>query len=74
MATMKSRVFHYLASALLIIGLPDAAQQPTIKRNAVQAADKVWVIVNSVKADQRAQVRRFVNDSFWPGAAKLSSA
>ncbi|GAB3869918.1 hypothetical protein GCM10028824_17760 [Hymenobacter segetis] len=35
--------------------------------------DTVWVIVNSVKPDKRAQYERFVNELFWPLAAKMSA-
>ena len=35
--------------------------------------DTVWVIVNPVKADKRAQFEKFINEVFWPGAKKLSA-
>ena len=38
------------------------------------AGDTVWVIVNHVKADKRAQFERFCTELFWPGAARLSVA
>ena len=71
---MRIRALLSLVSVLVIHLLPCAAQQPKPKRNAAQAGDKVWVIVNSVKADKRAQFERFVTAIFWPGAAKLSPA
>ena len=71
---MRIRALLSLVSVLVIHLLPCAAQQPKPKRNTAQAGDKVWVIVNSVKADKRAQFERFVTAIFWPGAAKLSPA
>lgn len=43
-------------------------------RSLAASGDTVWVIVNSVKPDKRAQYERFVNELFWPLAAKLSAA
>ncbi|MFD2220885.1 hypothetical protein [Hymenobacter bucti] len=36
--------------------------------------DTVWVIMNHVKADKRAQFERFCSEQFWPMARKLSPA
>jgi hypothetical protein len=38
------------------------------------AGDTVWVIVNYVKADKRAQFERFCSEQFWPLARKLNPA
>ena len=67
---MKTRTLLSLISVLAVQLLPCAAQQPKPKPNAAQAGDKIWVIVNPVKADKRAQFERLINDIFWPGAAR----
>lgn len=61
---MKIRPLLSLISMLALPLLPCAAQQPKPRRNAAQAGDKVWVIVNAVKADRRAQFERFINAIF----------
>ena len=71
---MKTCTLLFLISMLAVQLLPCAAQQAKPKPNAAQAGDKVWVIINPIKADKRAQFERFINDIFWPGAAKLSPA
>ena len=74
---MNSRNY-VLGLALLALGLvhaPEAAAQQKAPARALAAAgDTVWVVVNPVKADKRAQFERFVNEIFWPSAAKLGAA
>lgn len=61
--------------ALALLHAPDAvAQQKAHSRALAVAGDTVWVVVNPVKPDKRAQFERFVNEIFWPSAAKLSAA
>lgn len=33
---------------------------------------KVWVLINHIKADKRQQFEQFVHEIFWPMAARLS--
>ena len=69
---------HFLGLGTLALGLlhaPDAAaQQKAQSRALAVAGDTVWVLVNSVKPDKRAQFERFVDEIFWPSAVKLSAA
>ncbi|TCZ67736.1 hypothetical protein [Flaviaesturariibacter aridisoli] len=46
------------------------AQKPGVRTIARQG-DTVWVIVNPVKADKRAQFEHFLKDIFWPMGYKL---
>jgi hypothetical protein len=57
----------------LLLGTGAAAQQAP-PRAMASTGQTVWVIVNPVKADKRAQFERFVNEIFWPSAAKMSAA
>jgi hypothetical protein len=41
-----------------------------MQQRAVEG-DKVWVIINHIKADKRDQFERFVHEIFWPMASKL---
>ncbi|QNF35839.1 hypothetical protein HUW51_13755 [Adhaeribacter swui] len=54
--------------------MPGQAHSQSKQPPRISAApgDSVWVIVNYVKADKRAQYERFVHEIFWPGANKLS--
>ena len=64
------------ATAFLALSLgvsPKAAAQKTAPSRAMAVAgDTVWVVVNSIKPEKRAQFERFVNEVFWPIAAKMS--
>ncbi|WP_221392042.1 hypothetical protein [Dyadobacter sp. NIV53] len=40
-------------------------------RFMAKPGDKVWVFVNTVKADKRPQFEQFLHDIFWAGAKKL---
>ncbi|WP_157780978.1 hypothetical protein [Hymenobacter sedentarius] len=51
-----------------------AGQAAAGRRTLAQAGDTVWVVINHVKADKRAQFERFVTEIFWPMAAKLGPA
>jgi hypothetical protein len=59
---------------LFLLSTVARAQSKQPPRASATKGDSVWVIVNSVKADKRAQFERFCNELFWPGAAKLSAA
>ena len=66
---------------LLLAELPGHAQgvragvpKAPPKRALALTSDTVWVIVNHIKADKRAQFEHFCTELFWPGAAKLSAA
>jgi hypothetical protein len=43
-------------------------------QTVAKEGDKVWVIINHVKADKRQQFEKFVHEVFWPNASKLSQA
>ncbi|WP_303309599.1 hypothetical protein [Hymenobacter sp. BT730] len=71
---MKFRVLISLLTlcVLSLCGAPSAtAQQKKTTRELAKPGDKVWVIVNPVKADKRVQFEHFVSDIFWPTFAKL---
>lgn len=61
--------------ALILLHAPAAvAQQKAPSRALAVAGDTVWVVVNPVKPEKRAQFERFVNEIFWPSGAKLGAA
>ncbi|GAB4036660.1 hypothetical protein GCM10028809_49590 [Spirosoma gilvum] len=39
-----------------------------------RSGETVWVCLDPIKKDKRAQYERFLHEIFWPGAAKLSPA
>lgn len=38
------------------------------------SGETVWVCLDPIKKDKRAQYERFLHEIFWPGASKLSPA
>ncbi|WP_201979448.1 hypothetical protein [Hymenobacter rubidus] len=60
-------------AALSVLGTT-ASTQKTAPRAMASTGQAVWVIVTPVKADKRTQYERFINEIFWPGAAKVSGA
>jgi hypothetical protein len=71
---MKTQIFSLLLSIFLLGFIPRGAlgQGRQQQRSLAVTGDTVWVIVNPVKADKRADFERFVHEIFWPGASKLS--
>jgi hypothetical protein len=71
----------YWHSLVSLVGLSLALHPTTVnaqgippRRTLAASGDSVWVIVNFIKPDKRAQYQRFVQEIFWPGAARLSPA
>ncbi|MBF9143478.1 hypothetical protein I2I01_17675 [Hymenobacter sp. BT439] len=59
----------------LSVLLGSTATTPKTPPRAMAAAGQtVWVILTPVKADKRTQYERFVNEIFWPCAAKVGAA
>ena len=63
-----------LAMLALLYAPAAVAQQKAPSRALAATGDTVWVVVNPVKPEKRAQFERFVNEIFWPSAVKLSAA
>ncbi|UOQ97121.1 hypothetical protein MUN81_18005 [Hymenobacter sp. 5317J-9] len=72
----RLRLGHLATLTFLVLGAllssPVSAQQAPARAMAT-TGQTVWVIVNRVKADKRAQFERFVNEIFWPSAAKVGA-
>lgn len=49
------------------------AQSNSATAKSAAEGDTVWVVVNHVKPDKKAQFERFVYEIFWPSAKKLDS-
>lgn len=62
---MKNKLF--LLASFVLASFTTFAQTPRSK-----SGETVWVIVNPVKANKKAQFERFIHEIFWPGASKLS--
>ena len=62
---MKTKLF--LLASFVLASFTTFAQTPRSK-----SGETVWVIVNPVKANKKAQYERFIHEIFWPGASKLS--
>ena len=60
-------------SGVLGAGLTQAQDRP-VGRELAAEGDTVWVILNHVKPDKRAQFERFVEEIFWAEAKRLSEA
>lgn len=42
-------------------------------RKTAAEGEKVWVIINHIKADKRQQFEKFIHEIFWPMATKLGA-
>ncbi|MBO2032208.1 hypothetical protein J4D99_12495 [Siccationidurans ginsengisoli] len=51
-----------------------ATSPKTPPRAMATTGQTVWVVLTPVKADKRAQYERFINEIFWPCAAKVGTA
>jgi hypothetical protein len=60
------------AKAQSTVSTASTRNNTTIHQRAAEG-EKVWVIINHVKADKRQQFERFVNELFWPMASKLGT-
>lgn len=50
---------------------PSVKQKNLSARKTATEGEKVWVIINHIKADKRQQFEKFIHEIFWPMAAKL---
>lgn len=64
-----SMLLLLLALATQALGQSKLAARPMTK-----PGETVWVCLDAIKKDKRAQYERFLHEIFWPGAAKLSPA
>jgi hypothetical protein len=67
-------VFMKTATLLLLLTLSAQAfgQSKPAARPMARSGETVWVCLDPIKKDKRAQYERFLHEIFWPGAAKLS--
>ena len=49
------------------------SQTATAARQMAREGEKVWVIINHIKPDKREQFEKFIHETFWPMANKLST-
>jgi hypothetical protein len=61
-----------LSTAMLMLGMLVSYSGIAQNRSMAKPGEKVWIFVNTVKADKRQQFENFLHDVFWPGAEKLS--
>jgi hypothetical protein len=54
---------------LFSISYFDSSAQKVVQRAA--KGDTVWVIVNHIKADKKAQFEKFITETFWGASNKL---
>lgn len=75
MSIQKHKVGKLLFTAafVLFFHLNSLAQSGSPQRQLAAEGDTVWVIVNHVKPDKRAQFERFTHEIFWPAAQRLST-
>jgi len=61
---------------LVLLALANQAfgQSKPAARPMARSGETVWVCLDPIKKDKRAQYERFLHEIFWPGAAKLSPA
>lgn len=52
----------------------DATQSNATAYQAARPGDSVWIFINHVKPDKRAQFEKFVHEVFWPMAQKLNKS
>jgi len=65
----------FLLLLLLALTAPAFAQtKSAASRPMAKSGESVWVCLDPIKKDKRAQYERFLHEIFWPGAAKLSAA
>ena len=61
---------------LVLLGLSAQVfgQSKPVAHPVAHSGETVWVCLDPIKKDKRAQYERFLHEIFWPGAAKLSPA
>lgn len=59
---------------LLALSTQALGQSKPAARPMASSGQTVWVCLDPIKKDKRAQYERFLHEIFWPGAAKLSPA
>ncbi|MCY7349411.1 MAG: hypothetical protein LH606_01920 [Cytophagaceae bacterium] len=62
-----------LLLGLLALTAPAFAQTKSSTRPVAKSGETVWVCLDPIKKDKRAQYERFLHEIFWPGVAKLSA-
>lgn len=64
------------ATLLVLLALSTQAfgQSKPTARPMARSGETVWVCLDPIKKDKRAQYERFLHEIFWSGAAKLSPA
>ena len=59
---------------LLAVATQAVGQSKSPVRPMARSGEGVWVCLDPIKKDKRAQYERFLHEIFWAGAAKLSAA
>ncbi|MBO0938959.1 hypothetical protein J2I47_20570 [Fibrella sp. HMF5335] len=59
---------------LLVVSIQAFGQSKSPARPMARSGEGVWVCLDPIKKDKRAQYERFLHDIFWAGASKLSPA
>ena len=74
---MKNKQKNVVAKLLLLVllcltALTFAQPGNTPQRKAAAEGDTIWVVVNHIKQDKRAQFEKFIYETFWPASGKLT--
>ncbi len=64
----------FLLLVLLATAASSFAQTKPATRPAAKPGEGVWVCLDPIKKDKRAQYERFLHEIFWAGASKLNAA
>ncbi|WP_421826618.1 hypothetical protein [Larkinella sp.] len=59
---------------LLTLSVQAFGQSKTAAHPMARSGETVWVCLDPIKKDKRAQYERFLHEIFWPGAVKLNPA
>ncbi|MCE7065064.1 hypothetical protein [Dyadobacter sp. CY326] len=62
-----------LLIATLVFGMLVSYSGNAQSRSMAKQGEKVWVFVNTIKADKRQQFEQFLHEVFWKGAEKLNA-
>lgn len=58
----------------LALGVQAFAQSESVTRPMARSGETVWICLDPIKKDKRAEYERFLHDIFWAGMSKLSPA
>lgn len=58
----------------LALGVQAFGQSGSVTRSMARSGETVWICLDPIKKDKRADYERFLHDIFWAGMSKLSPA